>query len=98
MAINALLSKIVVDANGVSSKNISGGKVNEFDNRESVRVYLDGWMRGDAAMIISRADRKRFTCSWGSTGDIYNFDQFPAFFNQLKVDAEQVGSNSDSMA
>ena len=60
-------------------------------NRESVRICLEGWIRGDANTIISQADRKRFTCTWVPTGDIYTFDQFPAFYNQLKVDAEQVG-------
>ena len=77
----------------VTGKDGRRGMTYEFVqkiNRESVRICLEGWIRGDAAVITSQADRKRFTCTWVPTGDVYNFEQFPAFYNQLKVDAERV--------
>ena len=56
-------------------------------NQASVDVCLEGWLRGEAAIIGAHADQKNFFFQWLETGQKYPFSEFPAFFKQFKGDA-----------
>merc|ERR1712142_456577 len=56
-------------------------------NQASVDVCLEGWLRGEAAIIGAHADQKNFFFQWLETGQKYPFAEFPAFFKQFKGDA-----------
>merc|ERR1712088_407235 len=51
-------------------------------NQASVDVCLEGWLRGEAAIIGAHADQKNFVFHWLETGQKYPFSEFPAFFKQ----------------
>ena len=83
-----------IDAVTVSDN--SRGLASEFVqkiNRAALSICLDGWIKGDAAIIGSTADPKRFSFTWVPTGEVFSYEQFPDFYNKFKSDAEQVSVN-----
>ena len=59
-------------------------------NREALRVCLEGWVRGDVAVIASQADPARFNFTWVPTGGVYSYEEFPDFYENFKSTSEEV--------
>merc|ERR1712066_799490 len=58
-------------------------------NKASIDVCLEGWLRGEAAIIGAHADQEDFYFEWVPTGEKYPFSEFGAFYNTFKGDALQ---------
>jgi len=84
----------------VTGEKSRRGMANEFVqkiNREALRVCLEGWIRGDPAVIGSQADTKQFHFTWVPTGEVFNFEQFPDFYMKFKGDAEKMAGKYEAI-
>ena len=52
----------------------------QTSNLEAIDTYLEGWLAADSRLALSKADPS-FTITWVPTGDVYNTETFPAFFD-----------------
>ena len=66
--------------------NQSNAVINRI-NKASIDVCLEGWLRGEAAIIGAHADKKNFFFEWLETGKKYPITEFDSFHDQFKGDA-----------
>ena len=68
---------VVILTFGVLMVNSARHTGNHLD---PIDTYLEGWMAADPRLALSKADPS-FTITWVPTGDVYNTETFPAFFD-----------------